>query len=458
METSWRLDKAYIINAKSKIQTSMLPLKLAESSILLTKAPNPNFNVDFAMVHRDGHRVEYGSRASKKKDIINIEIWTPMKHYRNVSLIGTFVRNQAKSNEYLVNGHLYRNMAVFIVSGTVKMAESYPSQARLRVQPKAGGPDGFIELDVKNDDDKQGKSLQFSAIENGKMCQISGGYTFRNKFDWDFDALIQSSEPEISRISLNAKIQPKSQGFFIGEVGFQTPWRQLGLESGSFQTSVNVQKDSGEIEAQYKIGQLNVRKACSWSWILAENMQLNLKSSIANGITPPRNAETSIKYLNPNKSFQRLLTGGKINVDSEWILDVNGTLNSLSRRDIQAGLVLQLPKPVGDTHQLGVRYRGNFMTHEPPNIFAESKYESQEAKNKFVTRVSYRNADDLQGLGRVQWGKVSNLSTIEGDFQVLRKKQVRKEFYAKLTTPLYEEETMFVRGNYDEENDFHMLM
>ncbi|XP_055847743.1 uncharacterized protein LOC129913211 [Episyrphus balteatus] len=458
LETVWHLNQENIINAKGKLHTSMLPLKLAETSILITKGPNPNFNMDFAMVHREGQRIEYGSRASKKKDVINIELWTPMKNFKNVSLHGTFVRNQAKPNEYLVNGHLYRNMAVFIVSGTVKMAETYPTQARLRVQPKAGGPDGFIELDVKNDDDKYGKSFQFSAVEDGKMCQISGGYTFRNKFDWDFDTLIQSSEPEISRISVNGKAQPKGEGYFIGELGFQTPWRQFGLESGSFETGVNVQKDSGKIEGQYTIGELKVGKAFTWSWIFAQNMQLLLESSSSNGVTQPRKAEISIKYVNPNKSFHRLLTGGKVNVDSQWVLDVNGTLAFISRGDIQAGLVLQLPKPVGDIHHLGVRYRGNLMTNEPPNVFAESKYESQEAMNKFVTRVSYRNVDDLQGLCSIKWGKMANMSTIEGDFQVLRKKQVRKEFYAKLTTPMYEEETLFVRGNYDAEKDFHLLM
>lgn len=461
IESGWRKEDTNWVNANGKVRTTMLPLKLAETSVLLTKGPNPQLNFDFAMVSQNGQRIEYGTRASKKKDVFNVELWTPMAQFRNISMHGSLIRSPRNPKEYTVSGQLYRNMATYDINGIVRMADFYPEDARLRLIPKAGGRDGVIELSIS---EPQGKSkainFQFSAIEDGKMCQISGGYSVTDD-TMDFSVLVESTEPEISRISINGNLHPLEKGHVVGEITLETPWAQLGIDSVRLRSDVVVRKESGHIEGSYQISKNIGRASCTWAWLLARDMQLILESSIERPNANPRIVYAAAKYQNPNKSYKNLFTGGKLSVDSKWNLEVNGTLSYQNADEFEFGLDTQLPAPVGDFHHLGGRYSGNLISKRgEPNVFLEAKYESREARRRYMTRVVYRNSSDLQGLGHIEWGHIGDVSVIEGDFQMLRKPEVKREFYAKLVTPKFKnQDTFFMKGNYDlKADEYHNLM
>ncbi|EDW76449.2 uncharacterized protein Dwil_GK14654 [Drosophila willistoni] len=463
IETDWHTNPAYFINANGKVHTTMLPLQLASTSILVTKGQSPQLNFDLNFLSRNGQSIAYGTRASKKQDVFNVEIWTPMKNYRNISMHGTLTRNSRDAQRYDVVGNLYRNMATYGITGAVRMADTLPIDVTLRVQPKTGGRDGVIELNINEAGAKKIR-FSFSAIEDGKMCQISGGYSVsETNGAMDFSVLVESTEPEIARINFYGNLKPVEQGRIIGDINLQTPWKELGIETVHLHSDVGVRNDSGKIIGEYKIGKHIGRGSCLWSWILNENLQLVLESYMERPNAKPRIVHASAKYLNPGKSFLQLESGGRLSVDSKWNLDVNGSLQFKSQDDFAFGVLTQLPLPVGDHHQLSALYRGNIISKQfkDPNLFVEGSYEALQAKRKLLTRLSYRNAtNDLLGLAHVEWGQIQNLSIVEGDFELQRKQGVRREFHAKLITPQFKDEHTFaLTGHYDMANaDYHNLV
>ncbi|XP_046812149.1 apolipophorins [Lucilia cuprina] len=462
IETAWRKDPGHLVNVDGRVKTTMLPLQLVETNLQITKSSNPQLSFDLGFVSQTGHRIEYGTRANKKDDIFNVEVWTPIENFRNISMHGSLIQNRNNPKEYHVSGNLYRNMVTYALNGVIRMAENYPTDTRLRVQPKSGGRDGVIELSITEAGGNQkGYNFQFSAIEDGEMCQISGGYSQSEESGMDFSVLVQSSLPEIKRINFNGKLRPREKGHVIGDISLETPWKELGIDSVKLHSDIAIRKDSGNIGGEYRIGPNIGRGNCIWSWIWAENMQLTLESYMERPEANPRIVHASAKYINPDKNYLRLVTGAKLDVDSKWKLAVNGTMNYRSSDDLQANIVTLLPQPIGDVHNFGLRYRGNLVSKQgvQPELFLEGKYLSQEAKRKYLGRVSYRNTTDLQGMGHVEWGVDTDISTVEGDFQMLRKDLARREFYAKLITPKFkEQDTFFMKGNYDLRRDeYHTL-
>lgn len=454
IETAWHKDPQHLVNAQGKVRTTMLPLQLVETNLQITRSTNPQLIFDLGFVSQTGQRIEYGSRASKKDDIFNVEVWTPIENFRNISMHGSLIQNRQNPKEYRVSGNLYRNMVTYALNGIIIMADNYPTDTRLRVQPQSGGRDGVIELSITESEppNQKGYNFQFSAIEDGKMCQISGGYSKSDDAGMDFSVLVQSTLPEIKRINFNGKLRPREKGHVIGDISLETPWRELGIDSVKLHSDIAVRQDSGSIGGEYRIGSNVGRGNCIWSWLWAENMQLTLESYMERPDAQPRIVHASAKYINPEKSFLRLVTGAKLDVDSKWKLAVNGTMNYRSADDLQANAYAVLPQPIGDVHQFGVRYRGNLITKQgvKPEVFLEGKYRSQDAKRHYLGRMSFRNTTDLQGLGHVEWGVDTDISTVEGDFQMLRKTEDRREFYAKLITPRYtDQDTFFMKGNYD---------
>lgn len=439
----------------------MLPIQIAVGSILLTKGPNPQLNFDVGFVNNNGLSIDYGTRAYKKNDVFNVEIWTPLKEFRNISMHGTLKAHSSSPKDYILEGYLYRNLGTYKLQGLIKMAKNYPADVKIRVIPSTGR-DGIIELSI-TEPRPQSLDFQFSAIEDGKMCQMSGGFSKSEKTGLDFSVLVESSEPEIARIRLNGKLQPqKEEGHVIGELGLETPWKQLGIEKVNLQSDVYVRSDGGRISGEFSIGEVLAKGSCIWDWIFAEKMSLVLESFMERPKVGKRIVHASAKYLNPGRTYEKFYTGGKLNVDSKWTLSLNSTFNYHSSDNIQFGLITELPAPVGDVHHINARYRGNIISKfgdKNPNLFLETKYSSDKAQHKFLSRVSYRNLTDLQGLGHIEWGKAKDISVVEGDFQMLRKKDVRREFYAKLITPKYKNEnTFFLTGNYDMDDKYHNVM
>ncbi|XP_064556915.1 uncharacterized protein Apoltp [Drosophila montana] len=453
IETDWHTDPAYYINVNGKVHTTMLPLKLASTSVLATKGPSPQLNVDLNFLSRDGQSISYGTRANKKKDVFNIEVWTPLKNYRNISMHGTIVRNQNDPKRYDVIGNLYRNMATYDVKGVVRMIDTLPIDVTLRVQPKSGGRDGVIELNIQEAGPRKIR-FSFSAIEDGKMCQVSGGYSVSDgNGPMDFSVLVESTEPEIARINFYGNLVTKEQGRLVGDVNLQTPWKQLGIDSVHLHSEVGVRADGGKIVGEYQIGKHIGRGSCLWSWILAENLQLVLESYMERPEAQPRIVHASARYLNPGKTFQQLQTGGRLSVDSKWNLDVNGSLHYKSTDEFDFDVLTQLPLPLGDTHKLSCEYRGNVISKQmnAPDIYILGGYEALEAQRKLSAHLNYHNdTNALKGLAHVEWGVKEDVSIVEGDFTLLQKQRNRREFEAKLTTPKFKgEHTFGLSGHYD---------
>ncbi|XP_017105517.3 uncharacterized protein Apoltp [Drosophila bipectinata] len=454
--TDWHTDPAYIINANGKIRTTMLPLQQAATSVLVTGGQTPQLSFDVNFHSQDGKVIAYGTRANKKKDVFNVEVWTPIKNFRNISMHGTMTRNTRDAERYDISGFLYRNMATYGITGAVRMSDKLPIDATLRVQPKAGGRDGVIELNVHEAGPKKIR-FSFSAIEDGKMCQISGGYSISESNNaMDFSVLVESTEPDISRINFYGSLKPGQQKSLIGDLNLETPWKDLGIDSVHLHSDVGIGSSGGKMLGEYKIGKYVGRGSCLWSWILAENLQLVLESYLERPQAQPRIVHASAKYLNPGQKYDQLQTGGRLSVDSKWNLDVNGSLHFLSKDDFYFDVVVELPLPVGDRHQLKGSYQGNVITKQfiAPNFTIEASYLAAKAQNKLLSHLSYRNVtNDLEGLAHLEWGKTQNLSIVLGNFALRKKAEARREFSARMITPKFKGENTFVlTGHYDKEN------
>lgn len=462
LESNWNLDPNYHIHAKAKLNTNILPLRTAETMLMATKGPNPQVLFDLNLTNKKNQVITYGARANKLKDEVNIQIWTPMRNYRNISMTGN-LKKQTSTNgidQYQLSGKLYRNLVVYSVNGIVYLKSAFPVKVNLRLKPNNNGPDGVIELSVKETDDKTGNNFEFSAIEDGKMCSITGGYSMRNHYDWDMSVLVQSSEESISRINLNAKLKPVKQGKFISSFDLETPWRDLGIEKIHLGSSVDVGKDSGVLSGDFDLGPLSGHGSSSWTWIMYQNMRLDLESYTERVGFTPRVVKTSARYENPGRNFKVMKAAGSLDLDSIWILGVNGTFNYNSEKDLQGNLVTKLPKPIGDVHRIMVKYLGNALqTEEPPNVSVEAKYDAEESQKKFNLKGSYRNVEDMQGLGNVEWGVGEALEAAGAKFHMMRKDESRKEFSARLRIPHFKDEDAFTLGGfYDVEGPYKKLV
>ncbi|XP_017025668.1 uncharacterized protein Apoltp [Drosophila kikkawai] len=461
--TDWHTDSSYIVNANGRIRTTMLPLQLASTSVVATGGQTPQLSFDLNFLSQDGKSITYGTRANKKQDVFNIEVWTPLKNFRNISMHGTVAKNPRDAERYDVSGFLYRNMATYGITGAIRMSDALPIDATLRVQPKAGGRDGVIELNIHEAGPKKIR-FSFSAIEDGKMCQISGGYSVNDpKGAMDFSVLVESTEPEIARINFNGNLKPTAKGSLMGEINLETPWKDLGIDSVSLHSDVGVTSNGGNIVGGYKIGQYIGRGSCLWSWILGENVQLVLESYLERPSAQPRIVHASAKYLNPKQTFQQLQTGGRLSVDSKWNLDVNGSLHFKSVDDFEFTVLTELPLPVGDRHQLRARYDGNLISKQfmEPKFFLEASYEALEAEKRMLSRLSFSNeTSDLHGLAHFEWGQLQALSIVEGDFELLQKEGARREFSAKMITPKFKDEHTFaLAGHYDKQDaEYHNVV
>lgn len=462
LETNWNLDPNYHIHAKGKLNTNILPLRTTETALLVTKGPNPQIIFDLNLTNKNNQIITYGARANKLKDEVNIQIWTPMRNYRNISMTGN-LKKQTTTNgidQYQLSGKLYRNLVVYSVNGIVYLKSAFPVKVNLRLKPNNNGPDGVIELSVKETDDKTGNSLEFSAIEDGKMCSINAGYSMRNHYDWDMSVLVQSSEEAISRINLNAKLKPVKQGKFISSLDLETPWRELGVEKIHLGSTVEVTKDSGVMTGDFDLGTISGHGSSAWTWVIYQNMKLDLESQTKRLGFEPRIVKSTARYENPGKNWKQMKAGGSIDLDNVWSLGVNGTINYNSENDILGNVVAKLPKPIGDVHRIMIKYLGNVLkTDEPINIFVEGKYDAEESLRKFNAKGSYRNVEDMQGLGNVRWGIGDKLKEAGANFHMLRKNEARKEFTARLRIPYYKDEDAFTLGGfYDVEAPYSHLV
>ncbi|KAL9926249.1 apolipoprotein lipid transfer particle isoform 1-T7 [Glossina fuscipes fuscipes] len=464
IESAWFKDVSHLVNAYGRIKTTMLPLKLAELSIVITEGESPRLSCDLTLSSWEGHHVTYGSRAIKKDDTFNVEIWTPIEEYRNISMHGSILPSKDNKDEYQIFGNLYRNMATYAIAGVVKTNEKYPTDASLRIQDRNGGK-GTVSLSVREFDRTTSKDLKFNfdvSENNGNKWHISGIYSLQDKNTVEVLTTIKSTVPDIKHIDFRGKMIAHNSSHVISDISLDTPWKEFGIDSVHLNSNFSVLKYGGNVGGEYRIGQSIGRGCFQWSWLLAENMQLLLKSYMERPNAGPRAVHVSAKYINPKQNFQQAETGGELDVDSKWKLSLNGLLNYMSTEDIRVGLDAALPPPVGDMHRFDLNYRGNLISKrgQEPQLFLEGSYNSDIAQRKCLGRISYKNSTDLHGLGHLEWGTLSNISTIAGDFHMLQKSERRREFHAKMSTPMHKnEDTFSMNGMYDmNEKDYHNLV
>lgn len=126
----------------------------------------------------------------------------------------------------------------------------------------------------------------------------------------------------------------------------------------------------------------------------------------------------------------------------------------LSASDVGLSLSIGLPEPVGDVHHFSGRYRG--VTGSNMDINYEAKYEAEESRKRFASRGQYRNVTDLQGLFRVEWGPDVRTDAVEANLQMLRK-GLRKEFSARVATPIHLEDSLKASGHFDLKDIYQII-
>ncbi|CAD7080164.1 unnamed protein product [Hermetia illucens] len=435
---TWYVDETNYINAKGQIETNIIPLKLAQSSILITSNPSPMASLDISFLDSSNEKTEFHAMAVRRKEFVTVEVSTPLADYKNISLSGTLIQQPTKG-QYKLRGNFYKNMAGYNVDGLVVFLSDIPVFATLKLKSKTGGPDGSLEYSLRASEGNYGKTFQLKALEGQFLHQIGGGYSMRSHLNWDFMMLLQSNDPGVPKITMNATLLPQRSGQMYASIEIKTPWKHLGIDHVNLGAKLDLQ-DVGEIRGNYRLSDVQGNGSVLWSWILLENMQFGMNSVLEHldSPTPPRVFQAGLKYLNPDRNLHHLVISGNVNVDSLWVLDLNGTLMFLSARDMALTLVAQLPKPIGDIHRLLGRYRGNLMTKEPLDVTVEAKYESDEARRRFSTKGNYRH--------------------VEGNIHMLKKGEKRREFSGRIATPFHRnEDSLFVSGSIDQKYIYHMF-
>ena len=90
------------------------------------------------------------------------------------------------------------------------------------------------------------------------------------------------------------------------------------------------------------------------------------------------------------------------------------------------------------------------------DVIIETRYESDKARKRFVSRGQYRDLNDLQTLLHAQWGTDTVNKTFETNLQMLRK-GMRREVSAIVKTPYFEEETVRASGFYENDQTQQVL-
>lgn len=318
LETLSQSDKNNFINSKAKIQTNIIPIKIAHTSILITRIPNPVAAFEIGYTGNDGLATELKARATKKREIVTFDLTTPIEEFRNISLLATLSEKE-QPGKYSVRGSLTQNAVTFQVDGTMSLKSDIPVQIDLLLKPSDGSStNGHITYLATSTDGGIGTTFKGRVSRGNRFTQLGGGFSCRSRFDWVFAAAILSSEPAIGQISINTTMKPDSSGKYIGNLEFYSPWKELEIDALKLTTEIKLTADSGDITTSYSIPSVSGTTKTSWSWILLEDMQFALQSKSQRTSGGARHFETGMRYKNPNKNMQRMVIGADLNVDSLW--------------------------------------------------------------------------------------------------------------------------------------------
>lgn len=82
LESMWHIERANQFKAKAKFTTNLLPIKVLYGEILANKTPNPVAMMEMRFYEANNEATLLKFRATKKKDLVVIDINTPLEDYR----------------------------------------------------------------------------------------------------------------------------------------------------------------------------------------------------------------------------------------------------------------------------------------------------------------------------------------------------------------------------------------
>jgi hypothetical protein len=314
--------------------------------------------------------------------------------------------------------------------------------------------EGIFTYKVKKTASSSGFDTKIGFQE--KYAQISGNINVENKFNWNVEAGITSSEVAIQKVALQAMVKNTKSGIITGLLDFSSPWKHHGIDSIKLEVKTDHNEKSGKAGTKYALPQIVGETSCSWSWVLMENMALDFENNV-NHNSVKKHLKTGLRFIDPKQDQHDLNFGADLNVNDLWVFSGNGSLQLTSMDKIGAGLKVLLPKPVGDTHKLQYSYDGNILRgQEHKNVDVLASYETEEAKKRYALHSRFNNLNDVDGLMKVEWG-LEKADSAEGSVQ-LKANGLKKELFARIATPYHAEgDTLQAKGSFENTEMFNIV-
>lgn len=469
MTSVWHTEEKLNIRATGTIHTNIIPITTTKVSLLLTEIPNLIASLDLSYAISENQLISYHVRATRRKEFVTAELITPIHGLSNVSLQGALSPSStSNSNQYNFSGKLYKNSNIFDVIGVVHMVSELPVGVHLKFQPLSRED---VPADLSYGLSKMNgiNTVRFTIMqEDQRVIHIGAQLAFFSKLNWKILLVVVPNKLVDPMVDLGISLTPVSTERLSGNFSLITPWKDLGIDHISFRTNVSTSPTNGFIQNAYDVAGIKGHGLYTWTWIPREDMQINLDNTVQRPNQQPRLFEANFKYLNTSVhnivrknggSRLAITLGANLNIDSLWKLESNGTINFIPN-DMGVGINVRLPGPAGDLHKLSGRCRGNINmgsnAGEDMDFSYEVKYETEQTRQRYASRGQYRNVTDLQGVVRIEWGHDIKKDAVETNVQMLRK-DTRREFSARVATPIYVEDSLMASGAYDIMENYHIF-
>lgn len=316
VKTMWHIDQPNYLNAVAKVYTNLLPIRFLETQVLLARTPHPVASFDMIYHDSDDTQEHFRARITRKKEIISLDVNTPLPEFRNISMVATLTE-QPSHGRYRVAGNLYKNADVYIVEGEATIIGDIPTAINFILKPGSGQGNGAITYSLQDTD--RGKVLNARVFRGDRYAALTGSFAASSRFDWNYLIELKSSEPQITEVAVKAECSIDGAQIITGKYSLKTPWNDLGIDSVALDHRVQILAYSGELTSNYKLTHVKSVGRCTWSWLPGENMQVSLVSRTERDGVALKMFEAGAKYLNPHKNFSRLTAGADINVNSIWM-------------------------------------------------------------------------------------------------------------------------------------------
>lgn len=459
IESSWQTEQNYI-KLNSKAATNAFPITFMETAIVLNRSSNFVALLDLNMNTLSKRGIAFHVSAKRKGDRVNFELATPMPNFANVTM-SAIMRRVPKQGIYLVSGRLTQNREIYNVNGTVEFHSNVPISLDLRLRPVARDAITFVTYSLSHNINDHQKTVNVRISEFDKFFEVNSVISMFSKVNWNILTTVDTSpgflskRMDMNRCTFKSSVKPDNDEKFNGDFSLITPWRSFGIDNFSVNGTASSKPDSGFVHLLFDFCLGHGHVYSSWTYVLLENMQALFDFRSDNEVGT-RTLKVGMKYGNPGKNNQRLSFGGNLDVDSKMNLETNCSLMLISKNDRSGSFSIRLPAPIDDIYRFSGRYRGDILASPIQDVVIETRYESDKARKRFVSRGQYRNLTDLQTLLHAQWGTDKVNKTFETNLQMLRK-GIRRELSARVKTPYFKEETIRASGFWDKDPIQHVI-